>query len=295
MPRCSWPAGRGALGEADTAFPSGSFLQAFFFSVETFATIGYGAIVPETVRANFLVLLESFVSLISIALATGLIFARFSRPIPRIRFSARALIAPYMGRTGFMFRIANARRNEIFGIEATVNFARFVTTNGVRARAFTELALERKRVIFFSLSWTVVHPINETSPLWGMTASDFVDSEAEFLILLSGTDETFFQTVSARGSYTAAELLWGHKFTNIFCRPPPMASSASTCGSLTAPSQLSCRRSLRSRSGYPRTPICSWTCLRNSCGLSINWIGSGVPPVPRTMMLPNPRIRPMIV
>jgi inward rectifier potassium channel len=211
--------GPGALGEADTAFPSGSFLQAFFFSVETFATIGYGAIVPETVRANFLVLLESFVSLISIALATGLIFARFSRPIPRIRFSSRALIAPYMGRTGFMFRIANARRNEIFGIEATVNFARFVTTNGVRARAFTELALERKRVIFFSLSWTVVHPIDETSPLWGMTASDLLDSEAEFLILLSGTDETFFQTVSARGSYTAAELLWGHKFTNIFLPP----------------------------------------------------------------------------
>ncbi len=213
--------GPGALGETDTAFASGSFLQAFFFSVETFATIGYGAIVPETVRANFLVLLESFVSLISIALATGLIFARFSRPIPRIRFSARALIAPYMGRTGFMFRIANARRNEIVGIEATVILARFVTNNGVRARTFTELALERKRVIFFSLSWTVVHPIDESSPMWGLTAEEMVDSEAEFLILLSGTDETFFQTVSARGSYTAGELLWGHKFSNIFLPPAP--------------------------------------------------------------------------
>jgi inward rectifier potassium channel len=211
--------GPGALGESDTAFPSGSFLQAFFFSVETFATIGYGAIVPETVRANFLVLFESFVSLISIALATGLIFARFSRPIPRIRFSSRALIAPYMGRTGFMFRIANARRNEIVGIEATVILARFVTTNGVRTRSFTELALERKRVIFFSLSWTVVHPIDESSPMWGLSAQELLDSEAEFLILLSGTDETFFQTVSARGSYTAAELLWGHKFSNIFLPP----------------------------------------------------------------------------
>lgn len=213
--------GPGALGETDTAFASGSFLQAFFFSVETFATIGYGAIVPETVRANFLVLFESFVSLISIALATGLIFARFSRPIPRIRFSSRALIAPYMGRTGFMFRIANARRNEIVGIEATVILARFVTNNGVRSRTFTELALERKRVIFFSLSWTVVHPINESSPMWGLTAEEMVDSEAEFLILLSGTDETFFQTVSARGSYTAGELLWGHKFSNIFLPPAP--------------------------------------------------------------------------
>ncbi len=211
--------GPGALGETDTAFAAGSFLQAFFFSVETFATIGYGAIVPETVRANFLVLFESFVSLISIALATGLIFARFSRPIPRIRFSSRALIAPYMGGTGFMFRIANGRRNEIVGIEATVILARFVTTKGVRARTFTELPLERKRVIFFSLSWTVVHPIDESSPMWGLTAQEMLDSEAEFLILLSGTDETFFQTVSARGSYTAAELLWGHKFTNIFLPP----------------------------------------------------------------------------
>jgi inward rectifier potassium channel len=213
--------GPGALGETDNAFPAGSFLQAFFFSVETFATIGYGAIVPETVRANFLVLLESFVSLVSIALATGIIFARFSRPIPRIRFSAQAVIAPYMGRTGFMFRIANARRNEIVGIEATVILARFVTTSGVRSRSFTELSLERKRVIFFSLSWTVVHPIDETSPLWNVTPAELRDSEAEFLILLSGTDETFFQTVSTRGSYTAAELLWGHKFTNIFLPPAP--------------------------------------------------------------------------
>jgi len=212
---------RGLL-ESDTAFPAGSFLQAFFFSIETFATIGYGSIVPTTVRSNFLMLVESFVSLISIALATGLIFARFSRPIPHIRFSARALIAPYLGQTGFMFRIANARRNEIVGIEATVILARFTTTNGVRARTFTELALERKRVIFFALSWTVVHPIlDETSPLWGLTAEELLDSEAEFLILLSGTDETFFQTVSARGSYTASEVDWGQKFANVFLPPTP--------------------------------------------------------------------------
>jgi inward rectifier potassium channel len=120
-----------------------------------------------------------------------------------------------------MFRIANARRNEIVGIEATVILARFVTTNGLRTRTFTDLALERRRVIFFSLSWTVVHPIDESSPMWGLSAQEMVDSEAEFLILLSGTDETFFQTVSARGSYTAAELLWGHKFTNIFLPPAP--------------------------------------------------------------------------
>jgi inward rectifier potassium channel len=229
-----------ALGETDTAFAAGSFLQAFFFSIETFATIGYGAIVPMTVRSNFLVLLESFVSLISIALATGLIFARFSRPIPHIRFSARAVIAPYLGRTGFMFRIANARRNEIVGMEATVILARFTMVNGVRTRSFTELSLERKRVIFFSLSWTVVHPIDDTSPLWSLTSEQIVESEAEFLILLSGTDETFFQTVSARGSYTAAEVLWGHKFTNVFLPPTPEGIVRIDLGLLdgTEPAQL---------------------------------------------------------
>lgn len=208
--------GLGALGEADGAMKGGSFIQAFFFSVQTFATIGYGSIVPMRMNANMLVLVESFVSLVSIALATGLIFARFSRPIPRIRFSRHAVVAPYRGITGFMFRIVNARRNEIVGVEATVILARFETTGGVRTRTFTELSLERKRVIFFSLSWTVVHPIDEQSPMRGVTQQALIDSEAEFLILLSGTDETFFQTVSARGSYVAPEVKWGHRFTNIF-------------------------------------------------------------------------------
>jgi len=211
--------GPGTLGESDGAFPSGSLLQAFFFSVQTYATIGYGSIVPLTRTANAVVLLESFTSLVSIALATGLIFARFSRPVPRIRFSRRAVIAPYRGGAGFMFRIVNARRNEIFGVDATVTLARFETVGGVRTRTFTQLALERTRVVFFSLSWTIVHPIDETSPLWKVTREEFLASEAEFLILLSGTDETFFQTVTARGSYTAREVEWGSRFTNIYLPP----------------------------------------------------------------------------
>jgi inward rectifier potassium channel len=211
--------GPAALGEADAAFRPGSFLQAFFFSVQTFATIGYGSIVPITKVANLVVLFESFVSIISIALATGLIFSRFSRPIPHIRFSRQAVVAPYRGGAGFMFRIANARRNEITGIDATVILARFDTVDGARTRTFTQLTLERTRVIFFSLSWTIVHPVDEQSPLWGLSREDILASEAEFLILLSGTDETFFQTVSARSSYTAAEVQWGYRFTNIFLPP----------------------------------------------------------------------------
>jgi inward rectifier potassium channel len=214
-------AGPDTLRETDTAFRSGGFLQAFFFSVQTFATIGFGAILPASKLGNAIVLVESFASLSSIGLATGIIFARFSRPIPRIRFSRYAIVAPYRGGTGFMFRIVNAGRNEITSVEASVTLARFEMVSGVRTRVFTQLALERTSVIFFSLSWTIVHPIDETSPLWGVTPEELIRSEAEFLILLSGIDETFFQTVTARGSYTAAEIQWGRRFANIFLSPTP--------------------------------------------------------------------------
>ena len=211
--------GADALAEADRAFHAGTFVQAFFFSVETFATIGYGSIVPVTLAANVIVLIESFTSLMGIAVSTGLIFSRFSRPVPRIIFSDTAVIAPYQGGAAFMFRIANGRFSELTGMSATVILARFETVRGARTRTFTPLSLERKMVVFFSLSWTVVHPIDASSPLRGLRHQDLLDSEAEFLILLSGTDETFYQTVSARGSYTASEVQWGYRFANIF-RPP---------------------------------------------------------------------------
>ena len=118
-----------------------------------------------------------------------------------------------------MFRIANARSNEIVGVEATVVYARFATVNGVRTRVFDQLPLERQRVIFFSLSWTIVHPIDEASPLYGVTATELCETEAEFLVLLSGTDDIFSQTVHTRSSYTCNEVLWGARFTNILLSP----------------------------------------------------------------------------
>lgn len=212
--------GPGDLHETDAAFAPGSFLQAFFFSIQTFATIGFGVIAPATRGANAIVLLESFTGLVSIALATGMIFARFSRPIPRIRFSRHAIIAPYRDGIGFMFRIVNAGRQEITNMEASVTLARFQTP-GAHTRTFTLLPLERNSVVFLPLSWTIVHPIDDSSPLWGMTPDELLRSEAEFLILLSGTDETFFQTVTARASYTAGEIEWGRKFSSIFLPPTP--------------------------------------------------------------------------
>jgi inward rectifier potassium channel len=197
------------------------FLQAFFFSVHTFATIGYGNITPVGLAANIVVTIESLFGLLSIAFATGLLFARFSRPTAKIIFSNKAIIAPYRGISAYEFRITNARNNQIIDLSASVIFSRFVEEEGKRFRRFTPLPLEREKVTFFSLSWTIVHPIDEMSPLYGLTERDLIESGAEFLILLTGIDETFSQTVHTRSSYKADEIIWHAKFGDIFNPPTP--------------------------------------------------------------------------
>ncbi len=195
-------------------------LRPFFFSVQTFATIGYGHIHPVGLLPNIIVTLESIVGLLWLALATGLVFARFSRPIARIAFSDVAVIAPYKGITAFEFRIANERQNQIIELEAKVLCSRFAEAEGKRTRRFDALALERNKVSFFPLNWTIVHPIDEMSPLYGQTEKDFRESETEFLVLLTGIDETFSQTVHARSSYLFDEVVWNAKFGSIY-NPAP--------------------------------------------------------------------------
>jgi inward rectifier potassium channel len=143
---------------------------------------------------------------------TGIVFARFSRPTAAVLFSEVAVVAPYQGVTGFMFRITNARSNQLMELEAKVLFSRL---DG-RGRRYDQLKLERTRVVFFPLSWTIVHPITEDSPLWGCSHFDLIDQDAEFLILLSGIDETFAQTVHARSSYKPDEIVFGRKFASIY-------------------------------------------------------------------------------
>ncbi len=196
----------------------GEFLRAFFFSVETFATIGYGHIAPVGVAANVLVTLEAFLNIVSVALATGVVFARFSRPTTKIIYSRNAVVAPYQGMQGLMFRIANSRSSQLIELEAKVILSRIeLTTKGV-VRKFHELKLERPRVVFFPLSWTLVHPIDSTSPLAGLNEEDLKLSDAEILILLTGTDETSSQTVHSRSSYKATEIIWNANFASIFRR-----------------------------------------------------------------------------
>ena len=197
----------------------GKWFEAFFFSVHTYATIGYGNVSPVGMAANLLVVLETLVGLLGFALATGILFARFSRPTARLLFSEMAIIAPYRGITAFEFRITNARSNQIIEVRAQVQLSRLKP--GGLSREFHPLKLERDKVTFFPLSWTIVHPIDETSPLWGVTPEQLIASDAEFLILLSGLDETFSQTVHARSSYKADEIVWGVKFASLFEPPRP--------------------------------------------------------------------------
>ena len=193
-----------------------SFLEAFFFSVQTLATIGYGRIAPVGLAANVLVTVESLVGLLGFALATGILFARFSRPMADIVFSHNAIIAPYHNLRAFEFRIANRRTNEVLEVKAEVLFSRIEGAD--RMRRFYVLPLERQKVVFFPLSWTVVHPIDEKSPLCGVTQQDLADSDAEFLVLLTGVDEGFSQTVLTRSSYKPEEIVWNATFRNIFSR-----------------------------------------------------------------------------
>ncbi len=191
------------------------FLDAFFFSTQTFTTVGYGRINPVGIGANTLSALESLTGLLAFALATGLLYGRFSRPVAKILYSKFAVIAPYQGVTGFMFRTANERVNQLIEVECVVNLSLSKLVNGRMVRQFYELELERSKVNFFALSWTIVHPIVETSPLFGMTEADLKASDAEFVILLKGFDDSFSQTVHSRTSYKSEEVVFNKRFANI--------------------------------------------------------------------------------
>lgn len=213
-----WLCGPDALVDTGHTMDGNAFVRAFFFSVETFGTIGYGAVAPKGVAANTVVTVEALVSILAVAIFTGLIFARFSRPTARVRFSRRAIIAPFGGEggRGFMFRLVNERSTELLNLEVRVLFARFVEQGGRRLRRFDQLALERERVVFFPLAWTVVHPITPDSPVAGFDRAEMERVEAEFLVLLSAVDETNAQTVHARTSYTPAQIVEGVRFANLF-------------------------------------------------------------------------------
>ena len=199
----------------------GSFLDAFFFSIQTVASIGYGAMYPKTVYANTLVTIEALVSLLGVPVMTGLAFARFTRPSARVVFSRVAVITPYDGLPALMFRTANKRRNQILEANLQVYLLRDeITTEGQSMRRFYNLPLLRSQTPSFSLSWSVIHSIDENSPLYGTTPESLKQMQATIVVALSGLDETVAQVLHARHTYAAQDILWNHRLVDIFHHTP---------------------------------------------------------------------------
>ncbi|MBE9200713.1 MULTISPECIES: ion channel [unclassified Nodularia (in: cyanobacteria)] len=194
----------------------GSFLDVFFFSVQTLASIGYGAMYPQTIYANIIVTIEAMVGLMGIAMMTGLAFARFSKPTARVMFSRVVVIIPHEGVPTLMFRTANQRRNMILEAQMKVYLTRDeVTAEGEFMRRIYDLRLLRHQTPSFSLTWSVMHIIDEFSPLYGMTPESLTKTNALLIISVSGIDETVAQVVHARHTYGANEIFWNHRFVDI--------------------------------------------------------------------------------
>lgn len=190
-----------------------NFCHAFYFSVQTFTTVGYGSISPMGIAANSLAAFCALVGLMSFALVTGLLFARFSRPTARVNFSKNALISPYKDGEGFMFRVVNSRKSQLIDLLVQVTFTWIENDkDGIPIRKFQRLNLERERVYLFPLSWTVVHPIDEESPFYCCGLDKMRQIDAEVLIVLSAYDDTFAQQVHTKYSYTYKEMVENAKF-----------------------------------------------------------------------------------
>jgi inward rectifier potassium channel len=195
----------------------GDFSDAFFFSVQTLGTVGYGVVAPRSLYENIVVTAEVFLGLFNLAVATGLLFARISRPTARIMFSQRAVVTPFEGQPTLIFRAANRRRNLVVEAEVSVNLLRDLTTlEGASMRRFDELKMVRARTPLFFLTWTVMHRIDESSPLWGETQESLFQKHAEVVVVMRGLDETFASTIHARTSYTPDEIVWDRRLSDIF-------------------------------------------------------------------------------
>jgi inward rectifier potassium channel len=195
----------------------GAFSDAFFFSVETLSTIGYGQMSPATLYGNIVMTAEALTGVMLLAVAAGLMFARFSRPSARVVFSKVAVVAPFNGLPTLSLRLANARRNQILDAQVSVTFVRDErTTEGDWIRRFYDLQLARERTPIFAMTFTVMHAIDATSPLYNANALSLAAEGAELVVTVTGVDETTSQIVHARTSYLAHEILWDQRFADVF-------------------------------------------------------------------------------
>ena len=195
----------------------GVFADAFFFSIQTMATVGYGVLAPSGTYANLVVTAETMVSLVFVAFTTGLTFARFSRPTARVAFSRVATVSPHDGVPTLAVRLSNGRRNQILEADVTLTLLRRErSAEGHSMRRFYDLPLSRGHTPVFALSFTAMHPITESSPLYGVTSESLAAEAAELLLTVTGLDETMSQTIHARTSYLADDILFGYRFKDMF-------------------------------------------------------------------------------
>lgn len=202
--------GADTFGGANVGSGSEKFYQLFFFSAQTLTTVGYGHVYPNSVLTSTVSSIESMLGLMGFALVTGILYGRFSKPRVDLQYSNEAVIAPYKDITGYMFRVANKKQNELIETECQVILA--INNPETLRRDFHFLDLERSKINLLPLTWTVVHPIDDKSPMHGLTALDLKERDGEFIILIKSITDTYFQTVYSRMSYKATEITWNAKF-----------------------------------------------------------------------------------
>ena len=188
------------------------FFDAFFFSAQTISTVGYGHISPQGFITSVLAAFESMLGLLAFALATGLLYGRFSRPTSKVSFSKKMVIAPYQNHMGLMCRLVNLRKNSLIDIEAQMFMTYNETIDGKLKRSFYPLELERSKISILPLNWTIVHPITEDSLLFEKTIEELKVAEVEIVLILKAFDDTFAQTIHARTSYQDEDIEWNSKF-----------------------------------------------------------------------------------
>jgi inward rectifier potassium channel len=208
-------------GDSISGAEKGSLSDAFFFSVQTLSTVGYGVMAPKGILGSTLVTFEAFIGLLGMAMASGLMFSKFARPTARVMFSSKIIVTLRNGKPCLVLRMANGRGNEI--VEATLRISVLkpeVTAEGEKMRRFHDLVLTRSQTPLFTLTWMVIHVIDEQSPLHGETEASLREMNVRFIVTLTGIDSTFAQTVHARTSYFAEDMVWGGRFVDVTSQLP---------------------------------------------------------------------------
>ncbi len=193
-----------------------TFLDVFFFSAQTLTTVGYGAITPSSILSNFISSFEAFIGLLFFAMATGLLYGRFSKPNAKIKYSDKILVSPYQEGRALMFRIVNARSTQLSDMKVRVIYSFMEKENGEYNRNYFNLNLVRDTVMFFPLSWTLVHVLDDESPFKPYSLEELHQKSTELMILVTGYDDTFDQIVTSRYSYTSSEIELNATFDRIF-------------------------------------------------------------------------------